>query len=51
VCPGLGEAIGAAEGPGFMGVPPPPEHPASTATTSTIGDVRIPWVRRGRRTF
>jgi hypothetical protein len=51
VCPGLGEAIGTAEGPGFMGVPPPPEHPASTAATSTIGDVRIPWVRRGRRTF
>jgi hypothetical protein len=51
VCPGLGEAIGAAEGPGFMGVPPPPEHPASTAAISTIGDFRIPEVRRGRRTF
>ncbi len=51
VCPGLGEAIGAADGPGFSGTPPPPEHPASTATTSTIGDFRIPWVRRGRRTF
>jgi hypothetical protein len=47
-----GDAVcGAALGPGFMGVPPPPEHPASTAATSTIGDFRIPEVRRGRRTF
>jgi hypothetical protein len=51
VCPGFGEALGAAAGPGFMGVPPPPEHPASTAATSTVNDLRIPRVRRGRRTF
>jgi hypothetical protein len=51
VCPGLGDTLGATDGPGFNGTPPPPEHPASTATTSTIGDFRIPWVRRGRRTF
>jgi hypothetical protein len=52
VRPGLGDAVGgAALGPGLAGVPPPPEHPASTAATSTIGDFRIPWVRRGRRTF
>jgi hypothetical protein len=51
VRPGLGEALGIADGPGVNGTPPPPEHPASMAAASTIGDFRIPEVRRGRRTF
>jgi hypothetical protein len=52
VCPGLGDALAGEGGPRFMGVvPPPPEHPASTAATSTVSDLRILEVRRGRRTF